>query len=315
MSQNQIDCTALRACMSTALPARSQRRRWQLIQCRAGQCFQGVRNTRGFHDLVLYRVNLRVRLVPLPHNWIKLPQSYVNHFLELKKDLQAVFRLKRVPAAERDCLVAWNGLVCHEPGSIEIPQALASGLGLHEGDVVDPEHVTGLPKATLVHVTVASADDWAVIESNAANLTAALLQQLKVVRKGDTLPVWIRGQSSVDIRVVSAQPADAVVLSNDSIVSVEPPAPQPADPMLANGLLGPDSDNEGTGTPKNAANGNLINSEFKFGTPAIMQGPMRLRVRVCNSLPEMYPICSSSAFTFSWNSLAQPGTSHQNDQQ
>lgn len=235
--------------------------------------------------MTLCRANLRVRLVPLPHNWIKLPQSYVNHFLELKKDLQAVFRLKQTAEANRDYLVAWNGLVCHEPGCIEIPQALAGGLGLHDGDVVEPEHVTGLPKATLVHVTVASVDDWAVIESNAANLTAALLQQLKVVRKGDTLPIWVRGQSSVDVRVVSAQPADAVVLSNDSIVSLEPPAPPPADPMpdpmpdpMADDGLGIDT--EWLGTPKKSTNGKLKDAQFKFSTPAIMQGPMRLRVRV-----------------------------------
>lgn len=221
----------------------------------------------------------------MPHNWIKLPQSYVNHFLELKQDLQAVFRLKRKAAVDADYLVAWNGLVCHEPGCIEIPQALASALGLHDGDIVEPEHVTGLPKATLVHVTVASVDDWAVIESNAANLTAALLQQLKVVRKGDTWPIWIRGQSSVDVRVVSAQPADAVVLSNDSIVSLEPPAQTPAqpmadqapDPMTDDGL---GMDTEWLGTPRKSTNGKLKDAQFKFTTPAIMQGPMRLRVRV-----------------------------------
>lgn len=227
----------------------------------------------------MYRVSLRVRLVPLPHNWIKLPQSYVNHFLELKKDLQAVFRLKRVATDANEFVVAWNGLVCHDPGCIEIPQALASGLGLHDGDVVDPEHVTGLPYASLVHVTVSSADDWAVIESNAASLTTALLQQLKVIRKGDTVPIWIRGQSSVDVRVETAEPADTVILTNDSIVSVEPPAQVLPDEMASGAIPDLTSDADGTRTPKLSTSGKS-EPQFKFSTPAIMQGPMRLRVRV-----------------------------------
>lgn len=131
-------------------------------------------------------------------------------------------------------------------------------------------------------MTVASIDDWDVIESNASNLTAALLHQLKVVRKGDTVPIWIRGQSSVDVTVVTAQPADAVILSNDSIVSVEPPATPQAnqmtpDLMSDDGLLDIAS---GTDPLNRDIKSKSKDSDFKLSTPALMQGPMRLRVRV-----------------------------------
>jgi hypothetical protein len=169
------------------------------------------------------RLKLSIRLVPEHHSWVGLPQSVVNHYLQQNLPIQAIFRLVCQGESGRDVLVAWNGLTCGGNECIEVPRALALACGLREGDVVVPEPVTNLPHASMVHVTAASLDDWEVMEVNAEHLTQALLQQLKVVRKGDTLPIWIRGQSSVTVKVEAVSPADIAVLQNDSIVSIQPP--------------------------------------------------------------------------------------------
>jgi hypothetical protein len=230
----------------------------------------------GLHRFHACRSNLRIRLIPLPHNWVLLPQAQVNSLLLNQGGTQAVLRLKQITGEQRSVYVSWNGLYCREAGCIEVPSALGMAFGLKDGDLVRPEVASGLPTASLVHVTSASVDDWEVIESNAEHLTTALLQQVKVVRQGDTVPIWIRGQSSVNVKISNAQPADVVVLKNDSIVSVEPP---PKD-MVAESAA---NDRE----PPAKQRSSLLNGLAEYmpnfsaaSTPVSITGPMRLRIRV-----------------------------------
>jgi Peroxisome biogenesis factor 1, N-terminal len=168
-----------------------------------------------------------VSVVPLPHNWVRLPQAYVNKFLDEDVALPAVLRLRRaIPAGGRpDVYVGWTGLVASQPGCVEVPKELADSLKLPSGEPVSLTLAPGLPTATLVHASVRSAADWEVLEVDAEHLTSSVLAQLKVVRAGDEVPVWVRGQSSVRIRIETVSPASTALLQNDTILSIQPPAP------------------------------------------------------------------------------------------
>ena len=227
------------------------------------------------------RSHLRVRLEPLPHNWVELPQTLANSLLGSNTSGLLILRLRYVTNADREFYVAWNGIPCREAGCIVVPSKLGEALGMQDGHIVNPEVASGLPVASQVHATVASVDDWEVVESNAEQLSKQLLQQVQVVRKGDTLPIWIRGQSSVNVVIQSAQPADIVLLKNNTIVSIEPPARK----------TGPGGDNATDSTndrepSNNASSDTRIRSDRMLAdvlrshqAPGI-SGPVRLRVKV-----------------------------------
>lgn len=190
-----------------------------------------------------------------------------------------MLRLKHVINTDREFYVAWNGLPCREAGCIDVPTKLGEALGLQDGDIVRPELVSGLPVAKQVHATVASVDDWEVVESNAESLTKALLQQVQVVRKGDTLPIWIRGQSVVNVVVQSTQPADIVLLKNDTIVSIEPPPPKKT---VATTNTTNDVEPSKEAPAETWSRSDRMLADVLRQTPPspAITGPMRLRVKV-----------------------------------
>ena len=171
---------------------------------------------------------LTVETVHAPHAWVALPQAYVNAYME-RLNLPVALRLRVSNASDSttDALVSWQGDVASKANSIEVPAALAAAAGLRAGDAVSMEVQKGLPDAAIVQVAAASAEDWLVVEANAEHLTQAMLSQIKAVRVGDKVPVWIRGQSSVTVTVLSATPADAVVLTNGSTITIQPPEGKP----------------------------------------------------------------------------------------
>lgn len=228
-----------------------------------------------------FRSRLRVRLVPLAHNWVLLPQALANSLLGNHTSTLLVLRLKNVINTDRNVYVAWNGLPCREPGCIDVPAKLGEVLGLKEGDIVQPEAVPGLPVAKQIDASVASVDDWEVVESNAEHLTNALLQQVQVVRKGDTLPIWIRGQSTVNVVIQSCQPADVVLLKNDTIVSIEPPQKSSnttnATPNTTNDIEPSKDSSTNAWSRGDRMLADVLRQPPQ--SPAIT-GPMRLRVKV-----------------------------------
>jgi antitoxin component of MazEF toxin-antitoxin module len=236
---------------------------------------------------------LAVEIVHAPHSWVALPQAYVNAYME-RLTLPVAFTLHQAGSSGRGALVSWQGDASASANAIEVPVALAGALELQSGDKVSLEVEANLPEASIVHVAAASKEDWAVIDVNAEHLTTAMLSQLKAVRVGDQVPVWIRSQSSVTVKVLSATPADAVVLTNGSIVSIQPPE-EPAASTTTFGGANPTADNATEAQPQSpgtdAANGSDLtsrkNKDENVNAKADAQpvrkkveGPLRLRVQV-----------------------------------
>ena len=175
-----------------------------------------------------------------------------------------------------------------------MPAKLGEALGMQDGDIVSPEVASGLPDAKQLHATVASVDDWEVVESNAEQLTKHLLEQVQVVRKGDTLPIWIRGQSSVNVVIQSAQPAAIVLLKNDTIVSIEPPQKNSKDSGNATNTANDIEPSSSISTDTKTRGDRMLADVLRPPQPAGIRGPVRLRVKVCPSsysIPTCLPAC------------------------
>ena len=166
---------------------------------------------------------LTVATVDEHHCWIGLPQAWVNSAFD-SHDLPCAVRVRATGgAAPADALLSWRGDCSRRDGTVQVPRALARACGLQDGSEVTADIVPKLRTATTVHLTAASAEDWGVMETEAELLTKSILEQMKAVRAGDHIPVWIRRQSSVTVKVVSAEPDSAVALASDSILSIQPP--------------------------------------------------------------------------------------------
>jgi hypothetical protein len=236
-----------------------------------------------------------VSLQPLAHNWVLLPQTVANTLQGTSTSGLLVLRLKHVINNDREFYVTWNGLPCREAGCIGVPEKLGRALGLQEGDIVRPEVVSGLPVAKHVNASVASADDWDVLECNAEHLTSQLLLQVQVVRKGDTLPIWIRGVTTVNVVIQSAQPQNVVLLKNDTIVSIEP-IEKKAGVDSSGAFVNTNNATNNDAEPSKAASTDASTRRERMLADVIrltpqapsISGPMRLRVKVWGPLPTSY---------------------------
>jgi hypothetical protein len=251
------------------------------------------------------REELNLEPIHAPHSWVTLPQAYVNAYIG-RLALPAALRLRSPGHPGRDWLVSWQGAASPSANSLQMPSAFASACGLHPGDLVTVEVEANIPEASIVHVAAASAEDWLVVQANAEHLTSAMLEQLKVVRKGDTLPIWIRGQSSVCVTVLSATPADTVQLTNGSIVSVQPPETSPRAAAMAdvaedctNGLVGgagaasPEAEGSGWIAESRTLEGGKGQTQLSVPVAKPLTEPLRLRVQVC---PHLHRCCTSHQF-------------------
>lgn len=262
---------------------------------------------------------MTVNTVAASDSWVALPQAYVNSYMD-SVAFPCALRLRSPTHPARDWLVSWQGATSSRASALDVPAALAAAAGLRQGDPVTCELVEGLPEATVVYVEAATPDDWAVIESEAELLTEAILQQMKAVREGDTVPVWIRGRSSVAVRVLSAAPSAAgVLLANESIVTVKPPDAD-AGPSAASQAHGAaegeeassdtDSDRDAAPAKPGAAVMDALGGlSIKDLTQRRLTSPLRLRVQV-RRIPArraLMHICSVETVTMRYRLLPTGG--------
>ncbi|KAL6779495.1 PEX1 [Auxenochlorella protothecoides x Auxenochlorella symbiontica] len=142
------------------------------------------------------------------NTWVALPASLVTTLYTSGAGLPlplTLFRPGKTPLA-----VAWAGEAC-EAGKLGVPAGLAGALGLKAGDQVEVTASPGVPVAESVSVEPANADDWEVVELNAAFLEDHVLSQVAVVALDQPLPFWIHSQL-VKLRVVATVPSGPHVL-------------------------------------------------------------------------------------------------------
>ncbi|GAX80046.1 hypothetical protein CEUSTIGMA_g7485.t1 [Chlamydomonas eustigma] len=176
------------------------------------------------------------------NTWISLPPKVCNSLYKRTSATQVIIRLicldnAGLPLKGRPpVFAAWCGNTSRSNNILEIPRDWAGSLGLLQGSKVLMEPLLNpsswLPRCTSLQVEPVAEDDWEVVERNAGHLEEVLLHQVAVVSEHQVIPVWVRGQALVKIKVNSCSPARTVQLEAGSEVHVAPkprllPAPHP----------------------------------------------------------------------------------------
>lgn len=142
-------------------------------------------------------------------------------------------------------LVGWSGSCTGSKDVLEISALFAEALGLQEGQAVGVEPAEGVPTATMIMVEPASEDDWEVIELHSQFLEERLLSQVQLVFEGETLPLWVLGDTLAYVRVTKVVGADITPktrgfarIAQDGQVVI---APKPRSVLASGGPVDDDS--------------------------------------------------------------------------
>lgn len=155
---------------------------------------------------------------------------------------------RRKPSKEagkpRQALVGWSGGCTASKDVLEISAQFAEALGLQEGQAIGVEPAEGVPTATMIMVKPASEDDWEVIELHSQFLEERLLSQVQLVFEGETLPLWVLGDTLAYVRITKVVGADITPktrgfarIAQDGQVVI---APKPRSVLTSSGADGGD---------------------------------------------------------------------------
>ncbi|KAG6889103.1 hypothetical protein C0995_003672 [Termitomyces sp. Mi166 len=109
--------------------------------------------------------------------------------------------------------------------TVEIDPQYAQGLGLSQGDLVEIGLLHDLPLAKSVATEPVTSDDWDIIEIHASHVESTLLSQVRVVKAGQEIDVWVMGRTRVRLTVVNLDPSSrgsALLLTTNTEVSIAP---------------------------------------------------------------------------------------------
>eukprot|EP00897_Mesotaenium_endlicherianum_P010208 jgi/Mesen1/9215/ME000591S08541 len=190
-------------------------------------------------------MDLVVQLVPEQTCFVALPQSLlallsqdglpdVPLILELRaRPARGKGRDQGRPAAEPGQAgaqtrtarwhLAWMGAAARG-GALEVPAKLAERMGLTDGTRVKVRlrKAQEVAQAERVMMEPASEDDWEMLQLNQAHLEDSILSQVAVLEEGQLLPIWVRSQACLTLRVLSCTPSPLVRLGPGSDLVIAP---------------------------------------------------------------------------------------------
>ncbi|XP_050232093.1 peroxisomal ATPase PEX1 [Mercurialis annua] len=118
--------------------------------------------------------------------------------------------LRSSSSSHRPWLVAWSGATS-STSAIEIARQFADCISLPDGIRVKIRAVPNVASAGSVTIEPSSEDDWEVMELNAEQAEAVILNQVRIVHETMRFPLWLHGRTIVTFLVVSTDPKKAVV--------------------------------------------------------------------------------------------------------
>ncbi|XP_055534702.1 peroxisomal ATPase PEX1 [Wyeomyia smithii] len=167
----------------------------------------------------MFRRTLTVSYSPFRNNYVTLPDNY--------------FRM--LSSYKNGCLSITRGIDTHymswfpyggggyQDNRIGINAQVAGTMGLKEGDMVMVALVMEVRSLKTVEVTAASEKDWDMLQVSSNRVQSILLDQTRVVTKGQSLVVWINDSITVRIKIkFTIPPLPFGRLENDTELVVEP---------------------------------------------------------------------------------------------
>ncbi|KAG6885001.1 hypothetical protein C0993_006652 [Termitomyces sp. T159_Od127] len=186
-----------------------------------------------------------IHYVSLRSSLVNLPISIYGPLLERNiRPQHLAIHLKLVSSAQKqsgnvEAYVGWTGMASASSlnhfsstqnaektlETVEIDPQYAQGLGLSQGDLVEIGLLHDLPLAKSVATEPLTSDDWDIIEIHASHVESTLLSQVRVVKTGQEIDVWVMGRTRVRLRVVNIDPSpkgSALLLTTNTEVSIAP---------------------------------------------------------------------------------------------
>jgi len=171
----------------------------------------------------------RVKITATKNCFINLPKRCQNETQDPFLPLSLQWRTEE---GKQRAFVSWNGGTSQSSEEIEISRTFAESLGLAclvEKDpyftvLVSVEHASLVSKIQMEPVTP---EDWDIIELQSVSVEAVMLQQISVVFVGQVIPIWLLGQTVVQLRVSALEdcvetPLHPLCLTNRSEIYVTP---------------------------------------------------------------------------------------------
>ena len=126
----------------------------------------------------------------------------------------------------RSALMTWAGGSSASQSCLELSNAMCDAMGLVEGTELTVTVRKQLPVVSRIFVEPLCSDDWEIIQLHAGLLEEQVLNQVRAVSDGMTLPLWISASSMVRLKVKSLHVGDsstsAGLLAQNSEVVVAP---------------------------------------------------------------------------------------------
>ncbi|KAK7317922.1 hypothetical protein RJT34_02550 [Clitoria ternatea] len=98
--------------------------------------------------------------------------------------------------------VAWSGATSSSP-AIEVSPQFAECVSMPNHARVKVRVASNVPHASRVTVEPQTEDDWEILELNAEQAEAKILNQVRIVHEGMRFPLWLHGHTVITFQVVS----------------------------------------------------------------------------------------------------------------
>ncbi|XP_035901380.1 peroxisome biogenesis factor 1 isoform X1 [Anopheles stephensi] len=167
----------------------------------------------------MFRRSLTVSYSPFRNNYVTLPDSYYRMLSSYKNGCLCLthhidtFYVSWAP-------YGGGGL---QENHIGINAQVAKSMGLKEGDAVMVAMIIDVRSLKRVEVSAVSEKDWEMLQISSSRIQSMLLDQTRIVTKGQNLIVWINDSISIKIKIKFTIPALPFGrLENDTELVVEP---------------------------------------------------------------------------------------------
>ncbi|XP_065075687.1 peroxisomal ATPase PEX1 [Ochlerotatus camptorhynchus] len=154
----------------------------------------------------------RNNYVTLPDNYHRMLSSYKNGCLSITHGIDSFF-------------MSWSpfGGGGYQDNRIGINAQVATAMGLKEGDAVMVAMIIEARSLKTVEVTTTTEKDWDMLQVSSSRIQSILLDQTRIVTKGQNLVVWINDSISLKLKIkFTIPPLPYGRLENDTELVVEP---------------------------------------------------------------------------------------------
>ncbi|XP_055599118.1 peroxisomal ATPase PEX1 [Uranotaenia lowii] len=170
----------------------------------------------------MFRRTLSVSYSPFRNNFVVLPDSYVRMLSSYKNGCLSISHGIDI------FYMSWSpfgtaAAAGYQDNRIGMNAQVAASMGLKEGDMVLVALIMEVRSLKTVEVTATTEKEWNILQASSTRIQSILLDQTRVVTKGQHLVVWVNDSICIKIKIkFTIPPLPFGRLENDTELVVEP---------------------------------------------------------------------------------------------